>query len=299
MINDTEDSHEKEQSTSLVPLISDYGFKISFATDSIFSRKALQVLINSDVPIERLEMSRNELEGISFDARSGFYDVVCKDEHLRIFIVEMQVDNYTSFIERLLFYCFHMYCSLVTKGKMGFKNLPPIYCVCIIEGSITEFEGFYNIVNLKNEKGMIFSDNIEFHLVELGKFPILQHEFHKVKTDMEKLAYTLKYAHKINPKKEEEKPNFWKEDWLDEVLAKVDTTRMTAEEKVLFDMSLVKEVAYQDKLKQVAENASNERAKKTVILSFQKGLDLPLIASVSDLSLDEVTSIIEAYKKGL
>lgn len=297
MTNDLHNLPEKEQPMYLVPLISDYGFKISFATDSVFTRKAIQVLINSNIPIQQLDMSRNEFEGISFDARSGLYDVVCRDELMRVFIVEMQVDNYTAFIQRLLFYGFHMYCSMVTKGKMGFLNLPPIYCVCIIEDSITDYDGYYNVVNLKNEKGLIFTDNIEFHLVELGKFPILQHEFNKVKTDMEKLAYTLKYAHKIDPNKEEEKPDFWKEDWLKEILEKVDLSRMTAEERVMFDMSLVKEVMYQNKLKEVADEAMADAIWKTkkemVLAAFQDGFDVPTIVRIAKLTEKQVQEIIE------
>ena len=289
----------QEQATYLVPLISDYGFKVSFATDSIFSRKAIQVLIESNVPILRLEMSRNELEGISPEARSGYYDVVCRDEHLRVFIVEMQVENYTVFIQRLLFYGFYMYCSLVRKGKFGFENLPPIYCVCIIEDKITEFEGYHNKVTLQNQKGLLFTDNIEFHVIELGKFPILRSDFHKVQTDMEKLVYTLKYAHQIDQTNEAAKPPFWKEDWLEEIMRKTDLNRMSPEERVMFDMSLVKEVMYQKKLEEVAEKAKIDKATETVILSHQQGLKIPLIATITELPIEKVNEIIQEYEQKL
>jgi predicted transposase/invertase (TIGR01784 family) len=127
MTNESTLNNDAEQPKHLIPLISDYGFKVSFATDSLFSRKAIQVLIDSDTPIQHLDMSRNEFEGISIESRSGLYDIICRDERMRVFIVEMQVDNYTAFIQRLLFYAFHMYCSVVSKGKMGFLNLPTIY----------------------------------------------------------------------------------------------------------------------------------------------------------------------------
>ena len=90
--NDPHTIENQEQPIYLIPLISDYGFKVSFATHSVFSRKAIQVLIESNVPILRLDMSRNELDGISPEARSGYYDVVCRDEHLRVFIVEVKYD---------------------------------------------------------------------------------------------------------------------------------------------------------------------------------------------------------------
>ncbi len=291
---------DKVQPKRLIPLISDYGFKVSFATDSLFSRKAIQVLIDSDTPIQHLDMSRNEFEGISLEARSGLYDIVCRDEHMRVFIVEMQVDNYVAFIQRLLFYTFHMYCALVSKGKMGFLNLPPIYCVCIIESSITPFDGFYNKVTLQNQKGIIFADNIEFHVVELGKFPVSQSGFMKIETDMEKLAYTLKYAHHIDPTNEAERPTFWKEDWLEEILKKIDLSRMQPEERVMFDMSLVKEVMYHQKLEQVANDAAKEanmeKNKAVVIKGWLKGYPVDELSELTDLSIPEVEHIIKQYK---
>ncbi len=297
MANDHNLDNEKEQPKHLIPLISDYGFKVSFATDSLFSRKAIQVLIGSDMPIQHLDMSRNEFEGISLEARSGLYDIVCRDEHMRVFIIEMQVDNYLTFIQRLLFYTFHMYCSVVSKGKMGFLNLPPIYCVCIIEGSITPFEAYYNKVTLQNQKGVIFADNVEFHVVELGKFPILQHDFMKVETDMEKLAYTLKYAHQIDPTNDAERPPFWQEAWLDEILKKIDLNRMSPEQRVMFDMSLVKEVMYHQKLEDTAKEATTKTKETTIIKGWKKGYAVDDLAELTDLSIPEVENIIRQYEQ--
>ena len=287
----------ENESTHLIPLISDYGFKVSFATDGIFARKAIQTLIESKLPIEHLEMLRNEFEKITVDSRSGLYDVVCKDEHSRVFIIEMQVDNYSHFIQRLLFYVFHMYRSHIQKGKTGFKNLPTLYCVCIIESQITDFEGCYNKVTFQNQSGALFTDNIEFHLVELGKFPILREEFDKIKTDMEKLAYTLKYAHQFDTKEESSKPPFWKEEWLDDIIQKVDVTRLSPEQRVFFEMSKVKIDMYHEKLEEVAANATSKAKKETVILSHAKGLDNAFISEITKLSLEQIAEIIEEAEK--
>ena len=65
----------------IVPFISDYGFKVAFTEDTLFTRKAIQLLIRSDIPIDKLTMERNEINGIALEGRSGTYDVICKDEH--------------------------------------------------------------------------------------------------------------------------------------------------------------------------------------------------------------------------
>ena len=60
-----------------IPLISDYGFKATFGneTNSLFLRRALQALIQSDVAIEQVPFLPNELSRLSKDGRSGVYDV--------------------------------------------------------------------------------------------------------------------------------------------------------------------------------------------------------------------------------
>ena len=121
---------------------------------------------------------------------------------------------------------------------------------------------------------------------------------------MEKLVYTLKYAHQIDKKNDAAKPPFWKEDQLDEVLSKTDLNRMSAEEHVMFEMSLVKEVMYQNKLAQVAKDAAKEATEKatmaekkeTVILAHKKGLDNALIADITGLPVEKVQEIITTYK---
>jgi hypothetical protein len=137
-------------------------------------------------------------------------------------------------------------------------------------------------------------------VIELGKFPILQSDFMKVQTDMEKLAYTLKYAHHIDLTNEAERPPFWKEDWLDEILKKIDLNRMSPEQRVMFDMSLVKEVMYHQKLEDVAKEATElaniEKNKAVVIKGWLKGYPIDELAELTDLSIPEVEHIIHQHK---
>ena len=92
---------KKSNEHFIVPFISDYGFKVTFARNSIFSRKAVQLLIDTNTIIKKLKMLRNEFEGMVEDARAGVYDVLCEDEIKRIFIIEMQRGNYDNLFERL------------------------------------------------------------------------------------------------------------------------------------------------------------------------------------------------------
>jgi len=68
-----------------ISLMSDYGFKVTFAdeSDTLFLRKALQALIQSDVPIKKVQFIRNDFVGLTEVARGGLYDLACEDERGR------------------------------------------------------------------------------------------------------------------------------------------------------------------------------------------------------------------------
>lgn len=52
---------KSSEKSHIVPFISDYGFKVTFADEhSLFAKKAIELLAELDSPIERIEMLRNE-----------------------------------------------------------------------------------------------------------------------------------------------------------------------------------------------------------------------------------------------
>ncbi|HEX8350862.1 MAG TPA: PD-(D/E)XK nuclease family transposase, partial [Hymenobacter sp.] len=83
----------------------DYGFKVTFGNEasSLFLRRALQALIQSDTPIEQVTFLPHELSWLTIDSRSGIYDLACQDAAGNFFIVEMQLSEYPEFIQRMKF----------------------------------------------------------------------------------------------------------------------------------------------------------------------------------------------------
>lgn len=103
-----------KKGSKFISLLSDYGFKVAFAdeSDTLFLRKALQALIQSETPITQIEFTKGEFVGVTQEARGGIFDLVCVDENQRSFIVEMQLGHYKHFIHRAKFYAFHRYNTL-------------------------------------------------------------------------------------------------------------------------------------------------------------------------------------------
>lgn len=67
-----------------------------------------------------------------------------------------------------------------------------------------------------------------FVMVELAKF---SKQVADIKTDLEKLVYTMKTLHTTEPT---QYPAFWDEEWLKRAIDELDTRKMTPEERAYF-----------------------------------------------------------------
>ena len=142
-----EENEINDLETQFIAFTSDYGFKATFGneSDTLFLRKALQALIKSPIPIESVEFVKTEFQSVSLDSRSGVYDLACVDEAQNHFIVEMQVADYPQFIQRMKFYAFHKFNTMVKKGKYFFTGLEPIYCIGILSKNIYPYPQYHNL----------------------------------------------------------------------------------------------------------------------------------------------------------
>ena len=132
-----------------IPIISDYGFKATFGNEAntLFLRKALQALINSEVPIKEVKFDKNTFEGITQDSRSGIFDLACTDENDNHFIVEMQYGDAPYFVQRMKFYALHKFNAMVKRGKFDYGTLTKIYCVAILANDILPYPQLHSVAN--------------------------------------------------------------------------------------------------------------------------------------------------------
>ncbi len=170
--------------TSFISLLSDYGFKVVFAdeTDTTFLRRALQAVIQSNSPIQEVEFLSNEFIGSTLDGRSGIYDLVCKDEAQRTFIVEMQLGHYKHYIQRSKFYAFKKFDTMVKKGGFRFNDFTPIYSNGFLVHPIFHHsKAWYHYGTLKNQFGEKMDDQMVHIIIEIAKFDKQESE---IKTDL-------------------------------------------------------------------------------------------------------------------
>ncbi|GAB4041160.1 Rpn family recombination-promoting nuclease/putative transposase [Spirosoma gilvum] len=236
-----------------IPIISDYGFKATFGNeaDSLFLRVALQALIKSETPIREVHFDKNAFEALTIDGRSGIFDLSCTDDNGNQFIVEMQMGFAPYFVQRMKFYALHKFNTLVERGEFDYANLPKLYAIAFLEKSILPSAQFHTVANLRSEQGEIIDNQMSFITIELAKFDKSASE---VKTDLEKLVYTMKTLHTTEPT---QYPAFWNEEWLKRAIDELDTRKMSPEERAYF-------------ARVTAANAEAVKAEKTRIEEVKK-----------------------------
>ncbi len=177
-----------------IPLISDYGFKVVFGNErnSLFLRRALQALIGSAIPIQEISFDKNTFDAVVKDSRGGIYDLACVNENGTHFIVEMQVSDTPYFFQRMKFYAFHKFNSLVQKGNFDYNRLDRICCIGILANNIFPGSVYHTVGAIRSADGELLDEQITYVIVELDKFHLSAAE---VKTDLEKLVYTMKTIH--------------------------------------------------------------------------------------------------------
>lgn len=267
-----------------IPIISDYGFKATFGNElnTLFLRKALQALIKSEIPIREVVFDKNTFEGITQDGRSGIFDLACTDDNNNHFIVEMQYGEAQNFIQRMKFYALHKFNALVKKGKFDYSSISKIYCVAILANNILPFSNYHTLANLRTENGELFDEQMTFVTVELDKFISKEVD---IKTNLEKLIYTMKTLHTVT--QPTEFPKFWNEEWLKVAIDELDRRKMTPDERVSFEMLIARNA---EAVK--AESKRIENVKVSAIQkAIKKNLSIDLIAELNDVSVEFVQKI--------
>ncbi len=106
-----------------------------------------------------------------------------------------------------------------------------------------------------------------------------------IQSDLDKLIYTMKNLHTTT--EVSQFPKFWNEEWLRKAISEVDLRAMTPEQKLAYEMTLSANA-----LAVKNENKRIEQSKvKTIQNALKKGLNIDLIAEISEVSVDFVKNI--------
>ena len=151
----------------------DLTFKKIFGRHPLLLKSFLNALLPlpEGSVIEQLEYLPAELVPEIPVLKHSIVDVRCIDNMGRQFIVEMQMQWTTGFMQRVLFNASKAYVSQLDKS-VHYKILQPVYALSLVnetfEPQKKEYYHHYKIVNIADTQKQI--EGLEFVFVELPKF---------------------------------------------------------------------------------------------------------------------------------
>ena len=278
-----------------ISILSDYGFKVTFGNehDTLFLRTALQMLINSEIPIVDISFDDSTFEGLARESRGGIYDIICTDAANNTYIIEMQVAEYKHLIQRLKFYALHKFNTMVKRGKYKFDNLTKIYCIGFSAENIYKDTQYYRRGLLTDSNGLIMDPLLEYITIELSKFRL---SIDEIQTGLDKLLYLMKHLPQL--KEAISFPNWLNEDWIQAAIQELDKRNLPPEKLLRYEMTLAQNAAIVYAFDEKIEEAREETKTKAIKRLLQRGKQSPEeIAEDNEVTLAFVLAIKEILEK--
>ena len=287
-----------------INLMVDWSFKRVFGTE-----------VNKDILIEFLKVIfpqfaitdityiPTEQLGIMEDDRKAIFDVLCKTEDDKTFLVEMQRGAQKHFFERALYYTSF---PIMKQGKKAIAkekeegakpwnfSLDGVFFLGILDFKYEQdemTEHRYQLLETKTLKQM--TDKLEFVFVEVAKFDKSEDE---LETDLDKWLYLLKNMSTLL-----ERPAALRDRIFGRLFDVAEYARLDDEERKNYVESMN---TARDTYNQIdyalnkgigigREEGREEKAYEIARKMIAKGLDVDTIADFTGLTKEEVAKLVE------
>ena len=284
-----------------INLMVDWSFKRVFGTE-----------VNKDILIEFLKVVfpqfaitdityiPTEQLGIMEDDRKAIFDVLCKTEDDKTFLVEMQRGAQKHFFERALYYTSF---PIMKQGKKAIAkeeegagpwdfSLDGVFFLGILDFEYEQdemTEHRYQLLETKTFKQM--TDKLEFVFVEVAKFNKSEDE---LETDLDKWPYLLKNMSTLL-----ERPAALRDRVFGRLFDVAEYARLDDEERKNYVEAMntardtYNQIAYAHETghKEGREEGREEKAYEIARKMIAKGLDVDTIAELTGLTKDEILTL--------
>ena len=284
-----------------INLMVDWSFKRVFGTE-----------VNKDILIEFLKVIfpqfaitdityiPTEQLGIMEDDRKAIFDVLCKTEDDKTFLVEMQRGAQKHFFERALYYTSF---PIMKQGKKAIAkeeegagpwdfSLDGVFFLGILDFEYEQdemTEHRYQLLETKTFKQM--TDKLEFVFVEVAKFNKSEDE---LETDLDKWLYLLKNMSTLL-----ERPAALRDRVFGRLFDVAEYARLDDEERKNYVEAMntardtYNQIAYAHETghKEGREEGREEKAYEIARKMIAKGLDVDTIAELTGLTKDEILTL--------
>ena len=172
----TVEKKKTEKQSFYINPLTDFGFKKLFCSDRKGAARLL-ALLKAYLPdkmegVTGLTFMPTELLGETEDTKRVSFDIYALTNDDKHVIVEMQRGEQTFFANRVITYNCRVISQNVVRGDLEY-NIPMVISFSIMDYTpkwLSKDDGFFHIVQLKDEKNKIFSQKTFFCFLELRNF---------------------------------------------------------------------------------------------------------------------------------
>ena len=300
----------------MLPLSNDYVFKRIFGKGG--NEKILKSLLEAilKIHIQKIEVKNPEIPKETIDEKLSILDIKAEINEDTIIDIEMQVGNTTAIDRRLVVYNAKLIAGN-TKVSEEYKNVKDTIVICIINDSVVKRNSYLSLAMLKYEETEeiryvnmgykkeeeYLTDMIKYYIIELPKF---KKKKPKVADLLEKWLYVIGGDQKMI----EECKNDNEE--IKEAVKQL--TEMSADEyeRELYEIRERSRLTYNTEMNEARRKGEEqgkkrgekrgekrgikigkiEEKRKIAKKMIEEGLDIKLIQKLTDLSEEEIKSLM-------
>ena len=275
----------------------DFAFK-ELMTDEMVRKGFLAAFLNlNPEDIKETSLLNTYLRKEHKEDKQGILDVRVSLNNSIEIDVEVNIDRLDVWADRSLFYLAKMYTEQIKQGE-PYANLKKCVSISILDFKLFENESeFYSRFHIREDsRHFVYTDKMEFHVVELPKLP----------QELKEGDNILAWAKFINAERREEfetlagRDDYFKAAYNQLQLISQDESKRweyEAREKALRD-DMQREYEYEQRgiRKGRAEGWAEGRAegRKEIILSLLDSLSIEQIASMLKIPISEVQQVAES-----
>jgi len=292
----------------------DFGFKKLFGEEcnkDLLLDFLNELLYEEQGRIVSISYLKTEQLGITEESRKAVFDLYCQNEKGDKFIVELQKSKQEFFKDRTLYYTTFPIIEQAEKNNWNFE-LNAIYTIAILDFTFddnkNDFDKYRYDVKLSDiETHKVFYDKLTFIYLEMPKF---NKEVDELQTRFEKWMYVIKNLRRLD-----DIPDTLREYVFEKMFAAAEVAKLSKEEyikyvnvrKISRDWqnclnTAIKESTAKGEAEGRRKGEAEGRRKgeaeantKIIINSYQSGLTIDTIATITGLPIEDITEILKQH----
>lgn len=274
----------------------DYGFKYIFKESG--KKQLLIRPLNEIFRLNIVDITIDDSEqlGHTQEDRKACFDLFCKTENGRQFVIEVQIAQQRYFLERALFYTTFPISKSAPKDKDEREkwdfNYPPVFFFGLLnfnlrhlDPSRADKDQFIHLFTLRDEKtGELMTDRLRFAFLEVQRFNKKKEDCH---TFEDRFLFILK-----NLPNFAEKPELWDDPYFEAMIQEAEYANMTNDQQMAYLRSLMARWDYANTIDFAREEGREEGREEVARRMLAEGFDAETIARLTGLTEEQIAALL-------